>query len=123
MSRSPPDRMLFRRTTSDGSTVAISGPVRQNHICSLRSCTLSSYSQSCIFLPADSSYRSVSLAANSTRDGEFCIFCKIFAENPARFIHRHDTAIQSGFLVLLLQEGISGPPFLCYSESSPTDLV
>ncbi|GFX86350.1 hypothetical protein TNCV_2562321 [Trichonephila clavipes] len=44
------------------------------------------------------SYRSVPLAANSPLDGEICIFClpltplaKIFAENPARFIHRHDT--------------------------------
>ncbi|GFX10255.1 hypothetical protein TNCV_1866521 [Trichonephila clavipes] len=43
------------------------------------------------------SYRSVPLGANSLLDGEICIFClqhslaKIFAENPARFIHCHDT--------------------------------
>ncbi|GFX88789.1 hypothetical protein TNCV_1558341 [Trichonephila clavipes] len=33
MSRSPPDRMLFGVQPLSGSTVAICGPVRQNHIC------------------------------------------------------------------------------------------
>ncbi|GFV54186.1 hypothetical protein TNCV_1027581 [Trichonephila clavipes] len=66
------------------------------------------------------SYRSVPLAANSTNFAYFNTLAKIFAENPARFIHCHDTC-NSGLrirlsMVLLLQEGISGPPFLCYSS-------
>ncbi|GFU72297.1 hypothetical protein TNCV_1136261 [Trichonephila clavipes] len=37
MSRSPPDRMPFGVQPLSGSTIAICGPVRQNHICFLHS--------------------------------------------------------------------------------------
>ncbi|GFU99991.1 hypothetical protein TNCV_619381 [Trichonephila clavipes] len=73
MSRSPPDRMPFGVQPLSGSTIAICGPVRQNHIYFLRSCTLPSYSQSVCdgnkaSFQRTLSYRSVPLAANSPLD-------------------------------------------------------
>ncbi|GFW92539.1 hypothetical protein TNCV_518561 [Trichonephila clavipes] len=102
MSRSPPDRMLFGVQPLSGSTVAICGPVRQNHICFLcvrvlchRTASLCAMEiklpSSGLLLIVLSLWRLIQLATGNFAYSAFNTLAKIFAENPARFILCHDT--------------------------------
>ncbi|GFV26907.1 hypothetical protein TNCV_4084391 [Trichonephila clavipes] len=81
MSRNPPDRMPFGVQPLERLDHCNSWPrTPESYLLSLRSCTLPSYSQSVCdgnkaSFQRTPSYRSVPLAANSTLDGEICIFC------------------------------------------------
>ncbi|GFU95820.1 hypothetical protein TNCV_4904121 [Trichonephila clavipes] len=134
MSRSPPDRMLFRRTTLSSLDRCNLWPrAPESYLLSLRSWKIRHRTTSVcdgikLSFQRTPSYQSVPLR-DLNSDGEFCIFClhtsslaKIFAENPARFIHCHDTAIPG--LRIRLSDGITslGRHFLtnllCYFVSS-----
>ncbi|GFX12700.1 hypothetical protein TNCV_3158211 [Trichonephila clavipes] len=134
MSRSPPDRMPFGVQPLSGSTIAICGPVRQNHICFLCVRVLCHRTDSLcamgIKLPSSglllivlSLWRLNQLPTVKFAYSTYNTLSLKFSPRTLLALFTATTLAIPGLRIrlsmfLLLQEGISGPPFLCYSESS-----
>ncbi|GFW83209.1 hypothetical protein TNCV_3237561 [Trichonephila clavipes] len=131
MSRSSPVWMPFGVQPLSGSTIAICGPVRQNHICFLcvrvlchRTASLCAMeiSFSGLLLIVLSLWRLIQLLTVKFAYSAFNTFSlKFRREPPARFIHCHDTCNSWGtyeaFDAALTASGRHfRPPFLCYSS-------
>ncbi|GFV01177.1 hypothetical protein TNCV_4280531 [Trichonephila clavipes] len=134
MSRSPPDRMPFGVQTSERLDHCNLWPrTPESYLLSLRSCTLPSYSQSVcdeIKLPSRglllivlSLWRLIQLSTVKFAYSAFNTISLKFSPRTLLALFTATTLANPGLrirlsMVLLLQEGISGPPFLCYFESS-----
>ncbi|GFX05008.1 hypothetical protein TNCV_2249911 [Trichonephila clavipes] len=134
MSRSPPNRMPFGVQPLSGSTIAICGPVRQNHYCFLcvyvlchRTASLCAMEiklpSSGLLLIVLSLWRLIQLSTVKFAYSAFNTLSLKFSPRTLLALFTATTLEIPGLrirlsMVLLLQEGISGTPFLCYSESS-----